>query len=622
LAREQRRLAAILAVDVVGYSRMMGRDESGTLARLKAHRTERLEPVLERHGGRMVKLTGDGALAEFPSAVNALGAAIAFQQAMTDANADQPTEIAIVFRVGIHLGDLIVDGDDLYGDGVNVAARLEAEAPAGGVVISGDVHNAVMGRLKVTFDDLGTLSLKNIERPIHAFAAKWDSADWQVFASARTEQATASALSSDPLALPDKPSIAVLPFQNMSGDPAQEYFVDGLVEDIITALSRFKSLFVIARNSSFTYKGKAVDVRQVGRELGVRYVLEGSVRKSGNRLRITAQLIEADTGGHVWSERYDAELQEVFDLQDRITSSVTGMIEPTLQEAEIARVIRRHDSKPGAYDCYLRALALTNAFTREAAEGMLKYSLQAIALDPLFAPPYALAARSYVQRTSQSWIVDLERERLEVLDLVERGLRADRRDAMILGTAGQCYAWFGRDLVKAVALIDEAIDINPNYAHAFLQSGIVRTRAGDFNKAVMHLEQGLRLSPRDARGYAFYQGMALALLLTGRTEAAREWAWRGVQHNANYSPSWYVLAGSAAALGNKAEAQRATARLLELDPTFSIRSYVQRYPTSGPEVLQPLVEGLRLAGVPERPRARRRGNRVGRQVRCGSGASF
>jgi class 3 adenylate cyclase len=282
LAREQRKLAAVIAADVVGYSRLMGRDESGTLARLRKNRSERLDPVLARYGGRLVKLTGDGALVEFASAVDALSAAIEFQQAMTEVNSDQLADTALVFRMGLHLGDLIVDGDDLYGDGVNVAARLEAEAPAGGIVISRTVHEAVAGRLKATFDDLGSLALKNIGRPIQAYSVRWQPSDWQLPPASQVA-VTPSAEQQAPLPLPDKPSIAVLPFQNMSGNPEQEYFADGMVEDIITALSRFRSLFVIARNSSFTYKGKAVNVKHVARELGVRYILEGSVRKSGDQ---------------------------------------------------------------------------------------------------------------------------------------------------------------------------------------------------------------------------------------------------------------------------------------------------------------------------------------------------
>jgi class 3 adenylate cyclase/TolB-like protein len=281
VAREQRKLAAILAADVVGYSRLMGRDESGTLARLREHRIERLEPALARYGGRLVKLTGDGALAEFPSAVDALSAAIEFQQAMQNASRDQSEDAAIIFRIGLHVGDLIVDGDDLYGDGVNVAARLEGEALPGGIVVSHSVHDAVFGRLKATFEALGNLSLKNIERPIGAFKVGWRSADWKV-----TEAANSTTAGDIPLNLPNRPSIAVLPFQNMSKDPEQEYFVDGLVEEIITTLSRFSWLMVISRNSTFTYKNKAADMKTIGRELGVRYALEGSIRKSAGRVRI------------------------------------------------------------------------------------------------------------------------------------------------------------------------------------------------------------------------------------------------------------------------------------------------------------------------------------------------
>ena len=351
MAGDLRRLAAIVAADVVGYSRLMGRDESGTVARLREHRRQRLEPVLARHGGRLVKLTGDGALIEFPSAVGALGAAIEFQQAMADTNKDQPEDARIVFRIGMDLGDLIVDGDDLYGDGVNVAARLEAEAPPGGIVISRTIHEAVAGQLKASFEDLGNLALKNIERPVQAFVVKWNEADWKVkaFSDAAAPVIVSPSLTVDiPLELPDKPSIAVLPFQNMSGDPEQEYFVDGLVEEIITALSSFKSLFVIARNSSFSYKGKSPDIRQVGRELGVRYVLEGSIRKSANRVRLAAQLIDTQTGNHIWAERYDRVLEDVFAVQEDVTQAIVAVIAPQI---ELGGAIQGHPTTPGQPNC-------------------------------------------------------------------------------------------------------------------------------------------------------------------------------------------------------------------------------------------------------------------------------
>src|SRR5262245_8319848 len=370
VAREQRKLAAILAADVVGYSRLMGRDESGTLTRLRKNRSEHLDPVLTKFGGRLVKLTGDGALIEFASAVDALSAAIESQKAMPEANSDQPIDTALMFRMGLHLGDLIVDGDDLYGDGVNIAARLEAEAPAGGIVISRTVHEAVTGRLRATFDDLGTLALKNIDRPLQAFSVKWEPSDWLPPVTSEMTVAPATA-PQVPLPLPDKPSIAVLPFQNMSGDPEQEYFADGVVEDIITALSRTKSLFVIARNSSFTYKGKAVDIKQVGRELGVRYVLEGSVRKAGNRLRITGQLIDATMGSHLWADRFEGSVEDLFELQDQVTSRVVGAIEPELEQAEIERARRKPTRDLQAYDYYLRGMANLYAQSREGTQEAL-----------------------------------------------------------------------------------------------------------------------------------------------------------------------------------------------------------------------------------------------------------
>ena len=505
---------------------------------------------------------------------------------MAQCTANIPEERRIAFRIGINLGDIIIDGDDIFGDGVNIAARLETLAEPGGACVADDAWRQVRGKIDVSFVEMGAQSLKNIDQPVHAW--RWSPNGAPVPPTTPTS-----------LALPDKPSIAVLPFQNMSGDPEQEYFVDGLVEDIITALSRFKSLFVIARNSSFTYKGRAVDIRQVGRELGVRYVLEGSVRKAGTRLRITAQLIEADTSTHVWSERYDGELQDIFDLQDRITSSVAGTIEPTVQEAEISRTLRRRDGDLGAYDHYLRALALFNSFTQKSVAGMLRHTRRAISLDPLFAPAYMIAARAHIQRLIQGWVVDLQRERTETLDLVERGLQADRHDPSMLGTAGHCFAWFGHDIGKGLAYIDEALEINPNNAHGFLQSGVVRTRAGQLEKAREHLERALRLSPRDVRGYAYFQAVALNDLLAGRTQEAREWALRAVQHNANYAPGWYVLAASEGVLGEKAKTKEAVDRLLALDPTFSIRGLLERLPTKGPEVMKPLVDGLRLAGLPE-----------------------
>jgi adenylate cyclase len=407
--RVVRRLAAILAADVVGYSRLMGRDENRTLAKLKAHRTEHLEPALARHGGRLVKLTGDGALVEFPSAVDALNAAIAFQQAVTEANRDQPEDTRIVFRIGLHLGDLIVDGDDLYGDGMNVAARLEAEAPPGGIVVSRAIREAVEGRLKATLHALGELTLKNIERPIRAFRVEWDAADWKAMKAGVPKSAIPAEPTTSTLALPDKPSIAVLPFQNMSGDPEQEYFTDGVTEDIITELSRFHSLFVIARNSSFSYKGKSPDVRQVGRDLGVRYVLEGSIRKSSNRIRVTGQLIDTLTGNHIWAERYERTLADIFELQGELTQAIVGAIAPQVESTEESRAARRHPSNLTAYEFALRARAHAQEAYDKADRALIDQAIreakEALAIDPscvpaLLALSLSHASALYMQMTA------------------------------------------------------------------------------------------------------------------------------------------------------------------------------------------------------------------------------
>jgi len=367
---QTRRLAAILAADVAGYSRLMGVDEEGTLERLKALRRELLDPKIAVHNGRIVKTTGDGMLVEFASVVDAVRCAVSVQQAMPERNTGIAADSRIELRIGINLGDVIVEGEDLYGDGVNIAARIEALADPGGVFVSNTVHDHVRDRLPFIFEDLGEQQVKNIARPVRVYRVR----------DVRAAEST-PAHSPPALALPDKPSIAVLPFQNMSGDPEQEYFADGMVEEIITALSRIRWLFVIARNSTFTYKGQAIDVKRVGRELGVRYVLEGSVRKGGGRVRITAQLVETETGTHLWADRFDGSLQDVFDLQDQVAVSVAGVIEPTLQAAETARSTGRPTADLTAYDLYLRAHAmyfLSGDFLREA----LHLLERAVARDP------------------------------------------------------------------------------------------------------------------------------------------------------------------------------------------------------------------------------------------------
>jgi adenylate cyclase len=366
-----RRLAAILAADVAGYSRLMGADEEGTLELLKALRRELLDPKIAEHCGRIVKTTGGGLLVEFASVVDAVRCAVEVQRAMANRNAGAPAEKRIEFRFGIHQGDILVEDGDIFGDGVNLAARLEGLAEPGGICVSGRVRADAAGKVDVAFDDLGEQSLKNIARPVRVYRVRLGEAP---------ETNTPAAA----LALPDKPSIAVLPFANMSGDPEQEYFADGMVEEIITALSRIRWLFVIARNSSFTYKGRAVDVKQVGRELVVRYVLEGSVRKGGNRVRITAQLIDATSGAHLWADRFDGLLEDVFELQDKVAISVAGVIEPTLRQSEIERARRKRPDSLDAYDLYLRALPCAVAAMPEDADKALPLLGKAIELEPDF----------------------------------------------------------------------------------------------------------------------------------------------------------------------------------------------------------------------------------------------
>jgi adenylate cyclase len=592
--RVQRRLAAILAADVAGYSRLMGRDENGTLTRLKAHRAERFEPTLARHGGRLVKLTG--VLVEFASAVRAVEAAIEFQQAMAEANRSQAEDTAIVFRIGLHLGDLIVDGDDLYGDGVNVAARLEGEAPPGSIVVSGDVHSAVAGRTKAQFVELGDLSLKNIERSVRAYRVAWNADDW--VAPASTSPTAGADMGGALLPLPDKPSIAVLPFQNMSGDPEQEYFADGMVEEIITALSRFKSLFVIARNSSFAYKGQIVDVRKAGRELGVRYVLEGSVRKAASRLRITGQLIESETGVHLWADRFDGALEEVFDLQDRITMSVVSAIAPKIDQAEIDRARRKSVANLDAYDCYLRGLARFAEDTDVGDDAALRLFYDAIARDPGFTAAYGMAAHCYAFLFNTGRVEDREKAEAETRRLSRHASILQSDDARALSEVGHALAYVGEH-ERGATLIDRALAINPNLARGWGLRGWVSTLLGEHEAARQHFEQALRLSPLDPGIADWERGMAAALFFMDDYRGASEWANRALAHQPERMMNLRMAAAANALAGHIGQARDIATRLVQRDPalrTSRLRDYLAY---RRPQDLELIAKGLRLAGVPE-----------------------
>src|SRR5205823_2304635 len=442
----ERRLTAILAADVVGYSRLMGADEAATLRALKRIRADVIDGKIAEHQGRIVKLTGDGILAEFPSVVGAVACAVEIQRGMRERNQDVPTDRRIEFRIGVNLGDVIVEGDDIFGDGVNVAARLEGLAQPSGICVSVIVHDQVQGKLDCDFDDIGEQSLKNITRPVRVYRVR-----------------DASAVSNGPptratLPLPDKPSIAALPFANLSGDPEQEYFADGMVEEIITALARIRWLFVIARNSTFAYKGRAVDAKQIGRELGVRYLLEGSVRKGSSRVRITAQLIDATNGVHLWADRFDGSLEEVFELQDKVAISVAGVIEPTLRQAEIERARRKRPDSLDAYDLYLRALP--HAFTAmpEDADKALALLVKAVKLEPDFAVAHAIIAWCYEQQYLRGGL--REETRKAALGHARHAMAMGSDDAIALATAGFVIAAAGRDYETALTAFDRSFALS------------------------------------------------------------------------------------------------------------------------------------------------------------------
>jgi adenylate cyclase len=502
-----RRLAAILAADVAGYSRLMGIDEEGTLNRLKGLRRDLMDPKITEHRGRIVKTTGDGILLEFASVVDAVRCAVEVQEAMVGRDKDVAVEQRIQFRVGINLGDVIVDGDDIHGDGVNVAARLEAIAEPGAVCVSAAAWEQVRGKVSFAAKDLGEHHLKNIERP------------QRVFRIGTGLPAPAEAIAK-PLPLPDKPSIAVLPFQNMSGDPEQEYFADGMVEDIISGLSRIGWLFVIARNSSFTYKGKAIDVKQVGRELGVRYVLEGSVRKAGPRVRITGQLIDATTGGHIWVDRFDGALEDVFDLQDHVTASVVGAIEPRLQRAEIERAGRKPTESLDAYDYFLRGMASFHLLTSDSLLEARRLYQRATELDPNYASPYAMAAQRILRCRSNGWLEDPDREIADGVRLARRAAALGKDDPTALWSSGRCLAYLAGELETGAAHIERALLLNPNLAAAWSASGWVRTFLGEPAHAIERFERAMRLSPLDPFAYYAFAGMGEAHLFAGHYDEA------------------------------------------------------------------------------------------------------
>jgi TolB-like protein/class 3 adenylate cyclase len=512
----QRRLAAILAADVVGYSLLMGEDEAGTLVRLKALRDELIAPKIAQHKGRIVKTTGDGMLVEFSSIVEAVACAAAWQAAIDG---------DIRWRIGINVGDVIIDGEDIYGDGVNIAARLEALAEPGGICVSARVQEDATGRLDLEFEDIGEQSLKNITRPVRVYRVASPHPN-PVSKAGEVARATF-----DAPALPDKPSIAVLPFQNMSGDPEQEYFADGMVEEITTAIARFPWLFVIARNSSFTYKGKAVDVRQVARELGVRYVLEGSVRKGGNRVRITGQLIDTSTGVHIWADRFDGSLDDIFELQDEVASRVVGVIEPRLRLTETDRASRKPTENLDAYDHYLRSLAQSYKRTQESVAEAIRLACLALQLEPAFAPAMARIAASRQFQRLQRWIPASGAEVEEGIHMARQVLAVGSDNPEVLRAAGVALAALAGENETALTALDRAIELNRNYAAAHAQRGLILTWLNRPDEAIVAAERAIRLSPNDPFVFEAYIPLYLAHLAAGRYEEALSWADRALGNN-------------------------------------------------------------------------------------------
>jgi adenylate cyclase len=598
--RVERRLAAILAADVAGYSRLMGEDEEGTHAALTALRREVSDPRIAEHRGRIVKTTGDGLLVEFASVVDAVRCAVELQREMALRNDGVAKERRIEFRIGINLGDIIIDDHDIYGDGVNVAARLGALAEPGGICVS-RVRDQVRDKVDFGFEDLGDQQVKNIARPLRVYRLRSEGPH----PSPPPQAGEGSALSArvgaaPPLPLPDKPSLAVLPFQNMTGDAEQDYFVDGIVEEITTAISRLSWLFVIARNSSFTYKGRAVDVKQVARELGVRYVLEGSVRKAGNRVRITGQLIDTATGAHIWADRFDGALDDIFELQDEVASRVVGAIEPKLRQSEIERAARKPTASLDAYDLYLRALAQMNKYTEEGMREAVALLGRALALDPFYMPAAALIGWCRAWQRMQGWGPLSEPEVAETVRLARQALEAAKDDPDTLATAANVVTFLAGDRTAAASAVDRALALNPNSARAWFVRGIVSYHENRPDSMIEALNRSIRLSPLDPFGHTFTGGLAIAHVIAGRYEEAIEWADRSLREVPRYESALRNRVVACAHLGRIDEARDWLERLLEVTPELTIARYKSLYSAiHPPEIIDLYVDGLRKAGLPE-----------------------
>jgi adenylate cyclase len=582
--RAERRLTTILAADIAEYSRLMRADEDATMRALGACRAV-IDGLVAEHRGRIANTAGDAVLAEFPSVADGLACALAIQEALPTENAEAPPDRRMQFRIGLHLGDVMTRDGDLFGDAVNIAARLEALAEPGGICVSAAVREHIGTRIAAVFTDIGAQQVKNIADPVHVFRVG-------PLASRPHAAETEAVTPAGPLALPDKPSIAVLPFANMSNDPDQEFFADGIAEDVITALSRYPSLFVIARNSCFTYKGRAVDVKQVGRELGVRYVLEGSLRKSGNRIRVTAQLVEAETGNHLWAERYDRDLADIFAVQDEITEAVTIAIAPAIDEAERQRALRKSPDSLDAWAAYQRGLwhlSRNNAGDDVAAEEFFR---QAIDLDPYFAGGYTGLAFAQGRVAHRRGLSDSRDSRAA---LARRAVVLDGNDA----EARTCLAFMllqQGDYEGALTEVDGALAISPNLASAYGVLGSVLNWSGKRAEARIAIEKSIRLDPRSPNLETRFQALEVNFYLSHEYDAAVQAARRTIRSYPDVPNSYRWLAAALGQLGHTAAAKEALDQAIAIAPA-SFDMYVRhRVPWHRPEDYAHMVEGLRKAG--------------------------
>jgi len=580
--RVERRLTAILAADIAGYSRLMGADEEGTLTQMKANRRELVDPKIEEHRGRLVKTAGDGLLVEFASVIDAVRCAADVQRGMLDRNADIPNDKRIEFRMGINVGDIIIDGGDIFGDGVNVAARLEGLADPGGLCVSGRVQEDVRGKLEITFADEGEHQLKNIAWPVRVYRAQFS---------------TVTATVRPALTLPDKPSIAVLPFNNMSGEPDQDYLADGIVEAITAALSHIRSFFVIARNSAFTYKGQAVNVRDIGRELGVAYLLEGSAQKAGNRIRITVQLIETEGGAHVWTSRYDGTIDDIFDLQDRITEQVAGALQPSIRIAEIERSRRKRPQDLGAYDYAMRAMPHVWALEKEESAKALELLDKALAIDPKYPLALSLAGWCHAQRSVYNWADDIAQSQARALTLAERAAELSGDDPLILAVLGAVHT-FVRNHGTARVLLERAVAIDPNAAWAWSRLGWLDNYSDRPERALEKFQRALRLSPLDPMNFNNYVGMASAHEVAQENDKAAALYRRALEERPHAMWIYRNLASSLSGAGRMEEAKEAYAQMLRSYPDLTVSRFRQAMVFST-AVLDRMVDNLRKLGLPD-----------------------